>query len=87
MARKERMVTYLALVREVTAKLKGLSITQISREANIEANQLARLVSSSESDLQRVRVEFLPEPSVSNSDGMEVDPVDTGPSLMDVIMT
>ena len=60
------MVAYLALVREVMAKLKGLSITQIPREANTEADQLVRLASFLESDLQGIRVEFLPEPSVSN---------------------
>ena len=78
-AREENMVAYLTLVWEVTSKLKGLSITQIPREENKRADQLARLASSSESDLQRVRVEYLSELNVSSSDSMEVNPVDIGP--------
>ena len=74
------MVAYLALVQEVTSKLKGLSITRIPREENRQADRLARIASSSESDLQGIKVEYLSEPSVSNLDGIEVNPVDIGPS-------
>ena len=59
------MVAYLTLVREIVSKLKGLSITKIPREENAQADRLARLASSSETDLQGIRVEFLLEPSVS----------------------
>ena len=58
-ARKDNMVAYLDLVREVASKLKGLSITQIPREENTQADRLARLALSSEIDLQGTRVEYL----------------------------
>ena len=80
------MVAYLSLVREITAKLKGLSITQIPREENTEADRLARLASSSETDLPGTRVEFLSEPSVPSPDRMDVDQIETGPSWMDPIL-
>ena len=63
-ARKESMIAYLSLVREITTNLKGLSITQIPRETNTEADWLARLASSSKTDLPSTRVEFLFKPSV-----------------------
>ena len=50
-AREENMVAYLALVREVASKLQGLSITQILRKENAQADRLARLASSLETDL------------------------------------
>ena len=76
------MVAYLTLVREITGRLKGFSVTQIPREENIQADRLACLASSSESDLQGTRVKYLPEPSVSNLGGMDVDSVDIGPCWM-----
>ena len=50
-AREESMTAYLSLVQEITINLKGLSITQIPRKANTEADRLACLSSSSETDL------------------------------------
>ena len=41
----------------------------------------------SESDLQRNKVKFLLEPSVSSPGGMEVDPVEVEPSWIDPIVT
>ena len=79
------MVAYLALIREVASELKGLSITQIPREENAQADRLARLASSSETDLQETKVEYLSEPSMFNPNGMEVDSIDIGPSWMDPI--
>ena len=79
------MIAYLALVHAITDKLKGLPITQIPREKNTQANRLARLASSLESDLQGVRIEYLSEPSIRPSDEMDVDPIDIGPSWMDPI--
>ena len=81
------MVSYLALVQEVTSRLKGLSITHIRREDNTQADRLAWLVSSSKSDLQGIRVKYLSEPSVSSPDYIEVDPVDVEPNWIDLILT
>ena len=78
-ARKNNMVAYLTLVRKITNGLKGFSVTQIPREENTQADRLACLTSSSESDLQGIRVEYLLEPSISSSQGMEMDLVDIGP--------
>ena len=80
------MVAYLVLVHKITSKLKGLSITKISREENTRADRLARLASSLESDLQGVRIEYLSEPRVHQPEGMDVDPVNLGPSWMDPIL-
>ena len=85
-AREESMAAYLSLVREITANLKGLSITQIPREANTEAYRLACLASSSETDLPGTRMEFLSEPSVPGLDHMDVDQIETRPSWMDPIL-
>ena len=62
--REDNMVAYLALVHAITVKLKGISIIQIPREENIQADCLARLASSVESDLQGVRIEYLSELSI-----------------------
>ena len=62
------MVAYLTLVQEVTSRLKGLSVTQIPREEYTQVDRLAHLASSSESDLQEIRVKYLSEPSVSSPD-------------------
>ena len=43
-------------------------------------------MSSLESDLQGVRIEYLSEPSVHPPEGMDVEPIDVGPSWMDSIM-
>ena len=50
-ARKDNMMAYLALVRQVIGKLKGWSIVQILREGNAKANRLTKLISSHEVDL------------------------------------
>ena len=47
---------------------------------------MARLASSSESDLSGIRVEYLSEPSVSNPNNMEVDSIDIRPSWTDLIL-
>ena len=80
------MVAYLALVHKATSKLKGLSITQISREENMRVDRLARLTSSLDADLQGVRVEYFSKPSIHQPKGMDVDPVDVEPSWMDPIL-
>ena len=71
------MVAYLALIRQVINKLKGLPITQISREENTRVNKLACLASSLEADLRVTRVECLSEPSIMHLEGIEID---LGPS-------
>ena len=81
-AQEENMVAYLALVRGVASKFKGLFITQIPRGENVQSDRLARLASSLESDLSGIRVEYLSEPIVSNPDDIEVDSIDTRPSWM-----
>ena len=68
---------------KITSGLTGLSITQILREENTQANSLARLESSSESEIQGIRV----EPSLSSPEGMEVNLIDIGPSWNDPIVT
>ena len=45
------MMAYLTLFRQVVEKLKGLSITQITREENVKADRLARLASSPMAEL------------------------------------
>ena len=45
-AHEDNMVAYLALVHAITRKLKGISVTQIPREENVQADRLARLASS-----------------------------------------
>ena len=85
-AREDNMIAYLALVHAIIVKLKGMSITQILREENTQADRLAHLASSLESDLQGVRIEYLSEPSVLQLERMDVDPIDVGPSWMDPIM-
>ena len=72
-AREDNMIAYLAQARRLVAGLKGLTIAQIPWEENFQADRLARLASSSEVDLQGIRVEYLPEPSISNPATMEVD--------------
>ena len=79
------MVAYLALVRRIVRKLKGMSITQIPREENAQADQLARLASASELDLLGIRVEYLSEPSVASPEEMEVDSINIDPGWMDLI--
>ena len=86
-AREDNMVAYLALVHSLTGKFKGIFVTQIPREDNVQADRLARLASSAEIDLQGVRVEYLSEPSVNKHQRMDVDPIDPGPSWMDPITT
>ena len=46
-AREDNMVAYLDQVRKLIAGLKGLSISQIPREENAQADRLAHLASSS----------------------------------------
>ena len=55
---KDNMVFYLALRRKAISKLKSLSITQFLREKNAKADQLARVPSSIETELERMRVEY-----------------------------
>ena len=50
-AREDNMIAYLAQARRLIAGLKGLTIAQIPREENAQADRLARLASSSEADL------------------------------------
>ena len=83
--REENTVAYLILVREVTGKLKGLSITHIPREENAQVDWLARPASSSKTDLQGTQVEYVSQPIVFNPDRIEVDSIDVEPSWMDPI--
>ena len=53
------MMAYLAFVRQVVGKLKGLLIAQILREENAKADRLARLTSYPEADLRGTRMEYL----------------------------
>ena len=48
---EDNMMVYLALVKQVVGKLKGLLIAQILREENVKTNRLARLASSPKANL------------------------------------
>ena len=85
-AREDYMIAYLAQVREVIRQFKGFDITQVPRQENVQADRLARLASSSETELQGIKVEYLSEPSVSIPSGMEVDPIDMAPSWIDPLL-
>ena len=73
------------MVKYVLGKLKGLSIAQISIEEKDKANRLAYLALSPEVDLWGISLEYLPEPSFAQQEGMEIYEVDSGPGWMEPI--
>ena len=79
------MILYLKKVRELLKKFVRVQVRHIPRAENSRADALAKLVTASQEDLNRLTpVEHLSEPSVDlNNEG--VSPVMSEPSWMDPI--
>ena len=64
-----KMAAYLERVRDYFEQLVEYSIEKIPRERNTHADALAKLASTKDGDiLESVPVEYLPRPSIVNSD-------------------
>ena len=86
-AKGEKMILYLKKVRELFTKFIQVQVRHVLRAENLRAYALAKLVTASQEDLDRlVPVEHLPEPLV-NVDDEEVPSVMSEPSLMDEILS
>ncbi|XP_022150037.1 uncharacterized protein LOC111018309 [Momordica charantia] len=83
-AKDSRIEKYLIKVRSHLAQFKTYEVNQVPRSENSNADALAKLASAYEIDLARsVPVEILDNPSILESDVMEVDTL--APSWMDPI--
>ena len=83
--RGEKMILYLKKVRELFKKFIRVQVRHVPRIENSWADDLAKLATTSQEDLDRlVPVEHLPKPLV-NVDNEEVSPVMSEPSWMDPI--
>ena len=79
------MILYLKRVQELFKKFIRVQVRHVQREENSHADALAKLATTSQEDLDRlVRVEHLPEPSVSINHE-EFSPVMSEPSWIDPI--
>ena len=84
-ARGENMILYLKKVRELLKKFLRVQVKHVPRVENSQADALAKLVTASQEDLDRlIPIEHLPKPSVRVNNG-EVSPVMSEPSWMDPI--
>ena len=64
LAREERMLSYLSIVKSLLSKFDLVRVEQIGREHNSHANVLAKLATALETDLHRmVTIEILSAPS------------------------
>jgi hypothetical protein len=76
------MGRYLEKVRELQSCFDKVVITKIPREGNMVANELSKLASSSEQEIEALdqKVIILSEPSIApKSDVMELEAVPTEP--------
>ena len=79
------MILYLKKVRELLKKFVRVHIRHIPRAENSRADVLAKLVTTSQEDLNRLtHVEHLSEPSI-DLNNEEISPVMSKPSWMDPI--
>ena len=84
-AKGEKMILYLKKVRELLKKFMLVQVRHIRRAENSRADTLAKLVTASQEDLNRLTpVEHLAEPSIDLTD-VEVSPVTSEQSWMDPI--
>ena len=84
-ARGKKMILYLKKVRELLKKFVRVQIRHIPRAENSRADALAKLVTASQEDLNKLTsVEHLSEPSVDLNDE-EISLVTSKPSWMDPI--
>ena len=79
------MILYLKKVLELLKKFVRIQVRHVLRAENSQANELAKLATASQEDLDRlIPVENLPEPSI-NIKSEEIFPVMIAPSWMDPI--
>ena len=84
-AKGEKMILYLKKVRELLRKFVLVQIRHIPRAENSRADALAKLVTTTQEDLNKqTPVEHLAEPSINVYDE-EVSPIMSEPSWMDPI--
>ena len=84
-ARGEKMIIYLKKVQELLKKFTRVQVRHVPRAKNTRADALAKLATTPQENLDRLKpVEHLPKPSV-NIDGEEVSTVMSEPSWMDPI--
>ena len=84
-AKGEKMILYLKKVRELLRKFVLVQIRHIPRAENSRADALAKLVTTTQEDLNKqTPVEYLAEPSINLYDE-EVSPIMSEPSWMDPI--
>ena len=82
-AKGKKLILYLKKVRELLKKFVRVQIRHIQRAENLRADALAKLVTTSQEDLNRLTpVEHLSEPSV-DLNNEEISPVMSEPSWMD----
>ena len=84
-AKGEKMASYLEKAKELLGQFDTVTITQIPRNENTNADALARLATGLEDSLLKtVPLEILDEPSIDKH--QQVDAISDKPTWMDPIM-
>ncbi|XP_077222217.1 uncharacterized protein LOC143856064 [Tasmannia lanceolata] len=84
-ARDERMIKYLAKVRQLVGKFKSFEVIRIPKTENTKADVLSKLAASGYTDLRSICMEFLKKSSIE-CEIVKVMQVDREPCWMDEII-
>ncbi|XP_077228418.1 uncharacterized protein LOC143861380 [Tasmannia lanceolata] len=85
-ARDERMIKYVAKVRQLASKFESFEVIRVPRIENAKADVLSKLAASGYTTLGSIRMEFLPTSSIE-SKAAETMQVENEPCWMDEIIS
>ncbi|XP_077230115.1 uncharacterized protein LOC143863310 [Tasmannia lanceolata] len=85
-ARDERMIKYVAKVRQLASKFESFEVIRVPRTENAKADVLSKLAASGYTTLGSIRMEFLPRSSIE-SKAAETMQVENEPCWMDEIIS
>ncbi|XP_077230114.1 uncharacterized protein LOC143863309 [Tasmannia lanceolata] len=85
-ARDERMIKYVAKVRQLVSKFESFEVIRVPRTENAKADVLSKLAASGYTTLGSIRMEFLPRSSIE-SKAAETMQVENEPCWMDEIIS
>ena len=81
------MAAYMKMANSLLGKFDHHKLNQITRDQNTHADALAWLASAINSEIKRtIEVGFIPEPSITSSEPVQVNIIEPGPSWMDPIV-
>ncbi|XP_028124414.1 uncharacterized protein LOC114321449 [Camellia sinensis] len=86
-AKNDRIAAYMTMVNSLLAKFDHYELNQITQDQNTHADALAFLASAINSEIKRtIEVGFIPEPSITSSELVQINVIEPEPSWIDPIV-